>query len=418
MGSPDDLEFVVLRENHALERISFGSSSNTTFADASSIDTTTRYTPPLIAQGFPLQPISRTQSSTSLSTAVPTPDGGLLFVNSNQELMQLSPSGQDVTTETLRTSVVDPLIDAHITYSEPNQLWAIYNRATNNRYVHGILGDSVEGYEVTLLRWNNGLMEVALVADTLSGDDMVFEQLAPMWADVNGDGIDDLVTTIAASGNGAAMRVYFLGANAAGEVVNVLSTAESPFIGRGGRWLHQLAVGPLGPNGETELVEIRTPHIGGIVRYYRYNNDENKLNLVASTTNAVYTSHEISSRNIDQATVGDFNGDGIPELVVQNQRRNELAGLQRCQEGDVKQVWSVPLASPLQSNLAVSCQSDMTMDIYFSMKNQQVMRLSFGSSNDTTGQFVDPCSGAFGPHAEASIMLLVVILVTTRLFYM
>lgn len=416
MGSPDDLEFVVLRESRALERISFGSSSNTTFADSSSLDTTAGYTPPLVAQGFPLQPIVRPQSSNYFSSAVPTPDGGLLFVNSHQELMQLSSSGQDVTTETLRASVVDPLIDGHITFSETHQLWAIYNRATNNRYVHGILGDSVEGYELTLLRWNLGLVEVALVVDTLSGDDKVFEQLAPMWADVDGDGIDDLVTTIAASGKGAAMRVYFLGKDTGKVVMTVLSTAESPFIGRGGRWLHQLAVGPLGPNGETELVEIRTPHIGGIVRYYRYNSDENKLNLVASTTNVVYTSHEISSRNIDQATVGDFNGDGIPELVVQNQRRNELAGLQRCQEGGVKQVWSVPLASPLQSNLAVSCQSDMAMDIYFSMKNQQVMRLSFGSSNDITGQFVDLCSGAFGPRAEASILLLVAILLTTRLF--
>jgi hypothetical protein len=32
-----------------------------------------------------------------------------------------------------------------------------------------------------------------------------------------------------------------------------------------------------------------------------------------------YTSHEIFSRNVDQATVDDFIRDGIPELVVQNQ---------------------------------------------------------------------------------------------------
>mmetsp|Transcript_30536 Transcript_30536/g.46771 ORF Transcript_30536/g.46771 Transcript_30536/m.46771 type:complete len:135 (+) Transcript_30536:38-442(+) len=61
------------------------------------------------------------------SSPVPLPNGDLLFVNANQQITQLSHSdGIDVTPQRLRQHVVDPLLDAHITYSSTNRLWAIF----------------------------------------------------------------------------------------------------------------------------------------------------------------------------------------------------------------------------------------------------------------------------------------------------
>ena len=82
-------------------------------------------------------------------------------------------------------------------------------------------------------------------------------------ADVNGDDIDDLLTTIATQNQGAALRVYFMKSNGWHQ-----SYVETEFIGLSNRWLHQLAVAPMEPNGNIEVVEIWMPHIGGKIQYY------------------------------------------------------------------------------------------------------------------------------------------------------
>ena len=51
--------------------------------------------------------------------------------------------------------------------------------------------------------------------------------------------------------------------------------AEGPTIGQGYRGRHQIAVAPFGPNGELELVDVLTPHLGGIVEFYQL--EEKKL---------------------------------------------------------------------------------------------------------------------------------------------
>ena len=60
------------------------------------------------------------------------------------------------------------------------------------------------------------------------------------------------------------------------------------------------------------LAEVLTPHIGGIVGFYRMDGDP--LNLVAQQDGA--TSHPVFSRNLDMGLAGDLDSDGQPELVV------------------------------------------------------------------------------------------------------
>ena len=382
VGTSNGIEFVTVSRDGTQQRLNFdGEGSNATFSPTDSSDR------PLLASGTPLEPIIPPSNASITGQAVPTPDGGYLFVSNEQRFTQVSPTGEDVTSNEL-DSIIDPLLDGHITYSSTNQLWALFNRNTDDRYVHAIMGDDQEGYELHVLKWSDehNIVEIE-TSMLLPGDDMVFEQLAPMWADINGDGIDDILVTTSTSGSGAQLLAYILGRNETTGKFQVTDTTSSPYIGTGNRWLHQLAVGPLGPHGETEVVEIRTPHIGGIVRYYRLqtggdNSTVGNLSLVAETSQ--YSTHDIGSRNIDMATVADFDGDGIPELVVADQQSNFLYGLQRSDDGKVDEVWKVPLGRTarrfLSSNIAVSCNKNDGSDrieLLMGLESTEILRVSF-----------------------------------------
>lgn len=362
---------------------------------------------PLVSPFLPLanNPIV---ALSNYSAAVPTPDGGILAIATidadppKYRVAQLNSQGEEVTHASLSPqNVVDALPDAHITYSHSNQMWAVHGRATNKHYVHGILGDDLEGYRIYLLGWNSETQRVeALEGPAISlknETDAVFEQLGSMWLDVNGDGVDDLVTTVARSDEGSALRVYFLDYAKNNNSYSVLGTAQSGFIGQGGRWLHLLAAGGFAGSGNAqEIAEVRTPHIGGVVRFYRWDG-ASELKLVARTTDCsytdaycgqTYTSHLIDSRNTDQAIAADFNGDGIVELVLQTQDRKSLVGLQRCGENGngVVEAWRVPLPGPVRSNIALWCgpNEEDSIDLVYGTDDSQLVRVSFVRDNTAT----------------------------------
>ncbi|MEL6308840.1 MAG: hypothetical protein AAFQ52_11910 [Chloroflexota bacterium] len=228
-------------------------------------------------------------------------------------------------------------LDARIVVSDDNRI-AVYAGATNERYVHGIMGDDIEGSEVVILQIVDGAFEI-LERITLTGD-AVYEGLSPMWADVNGDGAQDLITTVSDSQSGSRIRAYIF-------TDEGVQTVDGVPIGRGNRWQHQLVWASFAPDGTFELVEVLTPHIGGVVRFYQYQGD--RLEIVAELSG--YTSHVIGSRNLDMAVAGDFNGDGIPEIVLPSQDRMTIAGIQRTETGATV-VWQLPLNAPVVTNLA------------------------------------------------------------------
>ncbi len=231
---------------------------------------------------------------------------------------------------------VDALPDARMAVNGDG-LIALYIAATG-RYPHGIMGDETEGSTVAAFQILDDELHYFMRVDLSGGE--VYEGIMPFWADVNGDGQDDLVTTISDSDNGAHIHIYLLEGTGIREI-------RGPAIGRGYRWRHQLAWGAFGPEGEMELVDVLTPHIGGVVEFYQYDGDA--LNIVASLPG--YTSHVIGSRNLDMAVAGDFNGDGQLEIVLPNQERTRIAGIQHMAEG-AQEVWSLPLDGTLVTNLA------------------------------------------------------------------
>jgi len=260
----------------------------------------------------------------------PVPLGGpgrLAFIDSEGDLV-LWQNGSEA-----GGLAVDALPDARLLVDEQERVLLLTK--PSSRYPHGIAGDRLEATEITLLETHPPLKAVTRIS--IPGQRVV-EGISPIWADLNGDGRREIIVTISDSEQGAQVVVY----SESGDQL-----AAGPAVGRGNRWRHQIAVAPFGVNGELELAEVLTPHIGGIAGFYRL--DGESLNLVAQQ--AGVTSHTIGSRNLDMGIAGDLDGDGQPELVVFDQSFTDLTAMRRTADG-IEIAWQTPVGGKAATNLA------------------------------------------------------------------
>ena len=237
---------------------------------------------------------------------------------------------------------VDALPDARILADEGERLLLLSGPSA--RYTHGILGDTLEASSITLIET---LPEPRVAMTLYIPGGRVVEGLAPIWADLTGDGKREIIVTVSDALEGAQVLVF----DEDGEI-----SAEGPSIGSGYRWRHQLAAAPFGPGGELELADILTPHIGGVVEFYRLEGRD--LKIIAQVRG--YTSHVIGSRNLDMAAAGDFDGDGRVELLVPNQRLSELGGIRRTADG-AEVAWTVSVGGRISTNLVGVALHDGSM---------------------------------------------------------
>jgi hypothetical protein len=214
----------------------------------------------------------------------------------------------------------------------------------SGRYAHGVLGDQLEATGIALIEL---APRPSLVRVIEIGEPRVIEGIAPIWADLNGDGSREIIVTESDREQGARLVVY----DGTGERV-----AQGAPIGLGFRWRHQIAVAPFGPHGELELAVVRTPHIGGVVEFYRLSGAN--LEIVAELRG--FRSHLLGSRNLDMGLAGDFDGDGRVELLLPDQATTNLGGVARTEEG-AELAWWVPIGGRLTSNLAAATHRDGTM---------------------------------------------------------
>ena len=230
------------------------------------------------------------------------------------------------------------LPDARLLHDDQNRILVL--SGSTDRYSHSVLGDSLEGGGISLIQAGSSPQ----VLSTIVLEEDVVEGLAPIWTDLDLDGDPEILVTLSNRVTGARLAVY--------REDGTLAASSAP-IGTGFRWQHQIAAGPLGPDGEIEIVSVRTPHLGGVVEYHRISGD--RLLLTASLPG--YSSHVLGSRNLDLTTTNDFNGDGILELLIPNQNKTTLAAIQR--HGNAAQViWNLPIGGRMTTNLAIA--SDLT----------------------------------------------------------
>ncbi len=226
-----------------------------------------------------------------------------------------------------------------------------------DRYPHGALGDNIEAATIRIVR-------PGATIDIELADDDVVEGTAAMLADLDDDGTDEVIVTLANASGGARLAAFDLD----GGLV-----AQSEPIGQGNRWRHQIAVGPTGPNGEVELVVVRTPHIGGIVEWFQLR--DGRLDVVARYPDGDgqrVTSHPIRTINLDLAAVFDTTGDSRPELVVPSHDKTRLLVLGRTAES-AEVLQSIPLPAEITSNLAVVEVGDGTLVVGFGLSDGSII---------------------------------------------
>jgi hypothetical protein len=228
---------------------------------------------------------------------------------------------------------VNALPDARLLIDENERILLL--TGPTEEYGHGALGDSIEASSITIVD-TAGVPNISKVIDIPGGD--VVEGIAPIWTDLNNDGDREIIVTLSNSKEGARLVVF----DEEGNIV-----ADGPDTGTGYKWRHQVAIAPLGPDGENEIVDVLTPHIGGIVEFYRWEGDELKV----VTSLAGYSSHLAGSRNLDMALAGDFDEDEDLEVLVPLQNHLELAVLEHTNDR-VKVVADIELTGSLSTNIA------------------------------------------------------------------
>jgi len=181
---------------------------------------------------------------------------------------------------------------------------AWYARPTG-RYAHGVLGDSIEGGSLIVVNAEGRQSEFVLP------DSLVFEDLTPRIADLDGDGTNEVIAIRSSRSGGAAIALYGI---AAGQLVELAAGSEN---GRANRWLNIAGFVPR-PAGGLTIYGVRTPHINGRLFSLVFRNGT----LVESNDIAADVSnHKIGSRELGLSAVGEFGGKLDLILPSQNHQR-------------------------------------------------------------------------------------------------
>jgi hypothetical protein len=318
----DDVVFVAVMDDGVVQAFKLSGDSYEPF-DISPIQLPTGMPPTLIVTDNNLRLIMPPDDASLLTNPISI-NGRLVYIASNGELVM-----NDADSQTRLP--INALLDSRILVDESDRLLVLIEPTT--RYDHGIAGDEFEASAIMLIQTEPELRITQIIP--IAAPDVI-EGISAIWADIDNDGTRDIIVTLSNNQTGARIVAYR-------EDGTLL--AESKPIGLGHRWRHQIAVAQFEPNKPPLLVDVRTPHIGGIVEFFQLN--EGKLDVVMEIRG--YSTHSIGSRNLDTALAGDFNNDGIIELLAPDQGHGNLSIISL--DGMIA---TLPLDGVLTSNLSAA----------------------------------------------------------------
>lgn len=196
--------------------------------------------------------------------------------------------------------------EEQVAISIDNSTYAQYSLPVT-RYRHGILGDQIEAGQLVFV------LEGKFYELTLA-DIYVFEDIRPRLADVDTDGVLEIVTIRSHQNNGAGIAIYKVIDNQLQEYARVEE------IGLANRWLNPVTIADLDQNGTVEIVWIQTPHIGGILKIASFT--PGTLSVLDETS--LYSNHAIGERNLCLSVLTKEAGQFI--FYVPTQNRNQIVG--------------------------------------------------------------------------------------------
>lgn len=126
--------------------------------------------------------------------------------------------------------------------------------APTTRYAHGVLGDAVE-WAALRLTFDDGRRLTMRLPQSL-----VFEDIRPRLADLDGDGAPEVITVESSLTKGARLAIY-------GPKGRITAT---PHIGQRNRWLAPIGAADMDGDGMVEIAYIDRPHLAKTLRLWRY----------------------------------------------------------------------------------------------------------------------------------------------------
>jgi hypothetical protein len=217
----------------------------------------------------------------------------------------MSPEGA---TETYRRPRADrPLPDGKVARGGRNILAAWFSDPTP-RYRHFVLGTEHEAASLLVSTSDHRVYKLTLPPDS------VFEDREPRIADLDGDGLDEVIVVKSYLKRGSALAIAAVRAN----VLEI--AAETPPIGTPLRWLNPAGVGDFDADGRPDFALVRTPHLDGELQIWTLRDGR----LVKTQSEIDVSNHARGSRHLRLHAVADFNGDGVADLAIPSRTRREL----------------------------------------------------------------------------------------------
>ncbi|MFW2543637.1 FG-GAP repeat domain-containing protein [Primorskyibacter sp. 2E107] len=149
-----------------------------------------------------------------------------------------------------------------------------------DEYGHGILGALRDAKVLTVHLRLPGDARITCPKGVQLPEGQVFEDIAPRLADLNGDGLPEIIAVRSTVRGGASLVVF----DRMGREL-----AATPPIGRRNRWLAPVGVADLDGDGLVELAYVDRPHLARILRVWRF--EKGSLREVAALEG--YSNHQI-----------------------------------------------------------------------------------------------------------------------------